>query len=113
MQFALLGAGVGLAFAALTVKYRDVTYVLPWLIQIGLYASPVAYALSAVPDNVRPFFAANPVTWLLEGFRYSFLGTPAPPTWQWVAAPLVCVTSLAALGTVVFQRYERTFADLI
>ena len=109
---ALMGSGIGLAFAALTVKYRDVMYVLPWLIQIGLYASPVAYALSAVPDDVRPFYMANPVTWLLEGVRYSLLGTGAPPTWQWVAAPLVCLL-VAALGTVVFQRYERTFADLI
>ena len=87
LQFALLGAGLGLAFSALTVKYRDVTYVLPWLIQIGLYASPVAYALSAVPENVRFFFMVNPVTWLLEGFRFSLLDTPSPPLWQWIAAP--------------------------
>jgi lipopolysaccharide transport system permease protein len=112
LQFALLGAGLGLAFSALTVKYRDVTYVLPWLIQIGLYASPVAYALSAVPENVRFFFMVNPVTWLLEGFRFSLLDTPSPPLWQWIAAPVVCLT-VAAAGTVVFQRYERTFADLI
>ncbi len=112
LQITLLGSGMGLAFAALTVKYRDVMYVLPWLIQIGLYASPVAYALSAVPDDVRPFYDANPITWLLEGFRHSLLGGDAPPTWQWVAAPLVCVL-VALVGTVVFQRYERTFADLI
>lgn len=112
LQLAVLGAGAGLAFAALTVKYRDVTYVLPWFIQIGLYASPVAYALSAVPSSVRAFYTANPVTWLLEGFRWSFLGTSRPPLWQIAAAPAVCVV-VAALGMVVFQRYERSFADLI
>jgi lipopolysaccharide transport system permease protein len=65
-----------------------------------------------VPPDLLPLYNANPVTWLLEGFRWSLLGTPAPPLWQWVAAPVVSL-AVAGAGMVVFQRYERTFADLI
>ena len=74
-----------MAVAALAVKYRDVMYMMPWLIQIGLYASPVAYALSAVPDDLLPLYNANPVTWLLEGFRC-------------VAARHACPTLVAVAG---------------
>lgn len=108
----MLGLGIGLAAAAYMVKYRDVGYVLPWFMQIVMYASPLAYSLSAVPDNLRWLFEANPVTWFLEAFRWSVLETPAPATWQIVAlavsAPLVLF-----LGTLVFQKNEREFADYI
>ncbi|ARU50635.1 lipopolysaccharide transport system permease protein [Cellulosimicrobium cellulans] len=108
----LIGTGIGLAAAAYMVKYRDVGYVLPWLIQILLYASPVAYALSSVPENLRWLFDINPVTWFLEGFRWSLLGTDFPPTWQVVA--LVVAAPLIFLGgTLVFQKNEREFADFI
>ncbi|MGN6240815.1 MAG: ABC transporter permease [Cellulosimicrobium cellulans] len=108
----LIGTGLGLAAAAYMVKYRDVGYVLPWLVQILLYASPVAYALSSVPANLRWLFDINPVTWFLEGFRWSLLGTDFPPTWQVVA--LVVAAPLIFLGgTLVFQKNEREFADFI
>lgn len=108
----LLGMGIGLASSAWMVRYRDIAYVLPWIIQVALFATPVAYALDAVPENLQPVFAANPLTWLLELFRFSLLGTALPPTWQIVGAVVV---SLAAflIGAIVFQRNERTFADLI
>lgn len=108
----MIGTGIGLAAAAYMVKYRDVGYVLPWLIQILLYASPVAYALSEVPANLRWLFDINPVTWFLESFRWSLLGTEMPPTWQIVAlsvaAPLIFL-----VGTLIFQKNEREFADFI
>ncbi len=108
----MIGTGIGLAAAAYMVKYRDVQYVLPWLIQILLYASPVAYALSSVPEDLRWLFEINPVTWFLETFRWSLLGTDLPPTWQIlalvVAAPLIFLG-----GTLVFQKNEREFADYI
>ncbi len=108
----MIGTGIGLAAAAYMVKYRDVQYVLPWLIQVLLYASPVAYALSSVPDDLRWLFDINPVTWFLEGFRWSLLGTEAPVTWQVVA--LVVAAPLIMLGgTLVFQKNEREFADYI
>lgn len=108
----MLGLGIGLAAAAYMVKYRDVGYVLPWFMQIVMYASPLAYSLSAVPDDLRWLFEANPVSWFLEVFRWSILETAAPPIWQIiaisVAAPLVLF-----IGTLVFQKNEREFADYI
>lgn len=108
----MMGLGVGVAAAAYMVKYRDVGYILPWALQVLLYASPVAYSLSSVPANLRWMFELNPVTWVMQAFRWSFLGTVTPPVWQIVAlsifAPLVCF-----IGIVIFQRFEREFADVI
>lgn len=110
--FLTTALGVGLAASAWMVKYRDVQYVLPWVLQVALYATPVAYSVSAVPAALQPLFLANPLTWMLDGFRWSVLGTAMPPAWQLigcvVVAPLVFF-----LGSTVFQRYERAFADLI
>lgn len=108
----LLGLGIGLAASAIMVKYRDVAYVLPWLVQVGLYATPVAYGLSAVPANLRPLFLANPMSWLVEGFRASMLGTAGPPVWQVVGAVVVSLAVFAG-GVIIFQSRERAFADLI
>jgi len=108
----MIGTGIGLASAAYMVKYRDVGYVLPWLVQILLYASPVAYALSEVPQHLRWLFDINPITWFLEGFRWSLLGTEAPVTWQ-VVALVVAAPLVLLAGTLVFQKNEREFADFI
>lgn len=108
----VFGSGLGLAASAVMVKYRDVTYVLPWLVQVLMYATPVAYSLDAVPANLSWLFAANPLTWLMECFRWSMLGTPAPPVWQ--IAGLVAISALTlAGGLLVFQQREREFADVI
>jgi len=109
---AALGIGIGMAAAALMVKYRDIAYILPWLTQILLYASPVAYALSSVPDRLRWVFEINPGTWFLEAFRWSLIGTEAPAGWQVLGLVIVCPLVLI-LGTLVFQAYEREFADII
>ncbi len=108
----MIGTGIGLAAAAYMVKYRDVGYVLPWLVQILLYASPVAYALSSVPENLRWLFDINPVTWFLETFRWSLVGTDFPPAWQ-VVALVVAAPLIFLAGTLVFQKNEREFADYI
>lgn len=112
LLFVLLGLGIGLATSAWMVRYRDVAYVLPWIIQVGLFATPIAYSLDAVPANLEPFFLANPLTWLMEAFRFSMLGTAAPPAWQIVGAVVVSLGAFLT-GAVVFQRNERSFADLI
>jgi len=112
LAFTCLALGIGLAASAWMVTYRDIQYVLPWLLQVALYATPVAYAVIAFPPELQPFLLANPLTWLMEAFRWSILGTAMPPAWQLAGA--LAVPALAfTLGAVVFQRNERTFADHI
>jgi len=108
----LLGGGIGLAASAIMVRYRDVAYVLPWLVQVGLYASPVGYSLATVPDRLRLLFDLNPMTWVLEGFRYALLGLPAPPVGAVVGTTIASV-AVFVLGALIFQQQERGFADLI
>lgn len=108
----LVASGLGLAGAAVTVRYRDVNYALPWLLQLALYGTPVAYSLTSVPDDLRWLFLVNPLTWLLEGFRWSLLGFAAPPLWQIAGAVVVSVLVFLG-GTLVFSRMERAFADVI
>jgi lipopolysaccharide transport system permease protein len=110
--FVAFGLGLGLASSALMVRYRDVQYVLPFAIQLLLFLSPVAYELSAVPKATLTLYQLNPLAGLLEGFRWSVLGTPAPSI---ALATYSVVSSIAflALGLVVFHRMERGFADVI
>lgn len=108
----MLATGLGLAAAALSVPYRDVQYVLPVLLQFLLYASPVAYALNAVPLRLRPIMAINPLTGLLEAFRWSLLDVGRLPVlavvWSAIAAILVLL-----IGAFLFAAMERDFADVI
>ncbi|HET6300699.1 ABC transporter permease [Microbacterium sp.] len=108
----ILGTGFGLTAAAYLVKYRDVGYVLPWALQVLLYASPVAYSVSEVPEGIRWLFDINPVTWFLEIMRWSLLGTAQPPVWQ-IVALIIAAPLVFLLGTIVFQKNEREFADFI
>ncbi|MDQ3275317.1 MAG: ABC transporter permease [Actinomycetota bacterium] len=108
----VLASGIGLAAAALMVRYRDVQFVLPVVLQVLLYASPVAYSLDAVPADLRDLYAINPLTGLLEGWRWSLLGGAAPPTAALVSSVIWAVLALG-LGAFVFARLEREFADVI
>lgn len=107
-----MGVGLGLATSALTVKYRDINYALPWFVQIAIYATPVAYALSSVPPHLRWLFNINPLTWLVEGFRFAALGQAAPPAWQTFGLLGAAVVMLCG-GALIFQKLERGFADFI
>lgn len=107
-----LALGIGLAFGALMVRYRDVQYILPVGIQFLLFASPVAYTLASVPDSAKTLYELNPLTGLLEGMRWSLIGTERPDAWVLVYASVVAILVLLA-GTLVFTRMEREFADVI
>ena len=108
----LLAIGIGLYAAALMVSYRDVQYILPVVTQFLLYASPVAYALSTVPGKLRLLFFLNPLSGLLEGFRWSLLGRG---TLDARSVGYSALVSLAAFvgGAFAFKRMERKFADVI
>ncbi len=107
-----LGLGVGLGAGALMVRYRDVQYVLPVAVQFLLFASPVAYSLAAVPSSAKLIFELNPLTGLLEGFRWSLIDTNVPSL---ALAGYATLASLLVLivGLAMFNRMERQFADVI
>lgn len=109
----LLALGLGLIGAALTVTYRDVQYALPVLIPFVLYASPVAYRVTDVPAAYQTaFYLANPLASLIEGFRWSLVGTAAP-AWPWVLYASAVALAVFLTGALTFQRMERKFADVI
>jgi lipopolysaccharide transport system permease protein len=103
--------GVGLWLAALNVQYRDVRYVLPFLTQLWLFATPIVYPSSLVPPAWRPVYGLNPMVGVVDGFRWALLGS-APP------GPILAVSTCAALalalgGIFYFRRMERAFADIV
>jgi lipopolysaccharide transport system permease protein len=103
--------GVSLLLSALNVYYRDFAYALPFILQIWLYASPVVYSSSLVPDRWRLVYALNPMVGVIDGFRWAFLGGEFP-TLPIVAAVAASTIALV-IGATVFMRVERTFADVI
>ena len=103
--------GVGLCLAALNVQYRDVRYVLPFLTQLWLFATPIVYPSSLVPPAWRALYGLNPMVGVVDGFRWALLGSPAPgPT---LAMSALAATALAAGGALYFRRMERAFADIV
>jgi lipopolysaccharide transport system permease protein len=105
-----LGAGVWLS--ALNVRYRDVRYAVPFLVQIWLFASPVAYPAGEVPERWQTVYGLNPMAGVVEGFRFALLGQEAPPAGMVAISAAVAVALLAG-ALVYFRRVERTFADVI
>jgi lipopolysaccharide transport system permease protein len=103
---------VGLWLAALNVKYRDVGYIIPFLVQFWMYASPVAYSSRIVPERWRTLYNLNPMVGVVEGFRWALLGTEAPAAGA-IAMSATVVTLLLAGGLVYFRRMEASFADVI
>jgi lipopolysaccharide transport system permease protein len=107
----LAGLGLGLWASALMVSYRDVQQMIPVLLPFLMYASPVAIKLEKVPQKLLPFFWANPLTGMIEAFRWSLLGTPMP-VWSLVYSIVFAVAAFVA-GLFAFKRMERRFADVI
>lgn len=104
--------GLGAILAALNVRYRDVRHLVPLLLQLGLFATPVVYPASLVPEALRPLLGLNPMAGVVEGFRWVLLGSSTNP-WPLVAVSAVTAIALLAGGILVFMRLERSFADLI
>ena len=108
----MLATGIGLIASALMVSYRDVAQMLPVGMQMLLYISPIAYAVEAVPDNLRPFFALNPLVGVLEGFRWALVeGQPLNIGYAVYSA--IAGVVLFLLGGLTFRRMERKFADVV
>ncbi len=114
--FVLITVVTALAFGiwltALNVKYRDIGMAVPFLIQIWMYLCPIVYPLDVVPQEYRSLYALNPMVGVVEGFRWSLLGT-APPDWPMVGISLVVMLIVLVSGIAYFRKVETTFADII
>jgi lipopolysaccharide transport system permease protein len=105
--------GVGLWIAALTVEYRDFKFIVPFMVQFGLYISPVGFYSSVVETKWRLLYSLNPVVGVIDGFRWSLLNGDHQLYWPGLIASIVAVVVLLASGIWYFRRTERTFADVI
>ncbi len=107
------GLGVGLWLSALNVAYRDVGYVTPFIVQAWMYASPVAYSATLIPQGLgRLVYSLNPMAGVIQGFRWAVLGVGEPSLAMLGLSSLVAVLALVS-GLVYFRRMERTFADVV
>lgn len=104
--------GAGLWLSALNVQFRDVRYTIPFLTQFWLFATPIAYPSSILPESLRTIYGINPMVGVVEGFRWALLGTKTAP------GPVIAISAVAASvlfvsGVYYFRRMERTFADIV
>ncbi|AWM40086.1 Polysialic acid transport protein KpsM [Gemmata obscuriglobus] len=114
VALALLAAvAVGVWLAALNVKFRDVRFVIPFVLQFGVYISPVGFGLGAVPEQYRWLFILNPAVGLIEGFRWALLGQACESTPYAVAVTVAATGATLVAGVRYFRRTEKTFADRI
>ena len=104
--------GLGLWLSAMNVEYRDVRYVIPFLLQVMLFASPVVYSSTLVPDRWRFLLGLNPMAGVIEGFRWTLFDLSSP-SWPLIAVSVIVSVSLLGTGWLYFARMERTFADRI
>jgi lipopolysaccharide transport system permease protein len=111
LMMTLLALGVGLLSAALTVKYRDLRHALPFIIQLWMFASPVIYPTSIVPEKWKWLLTINPVAGIIEGFRASLAGGAF--NWMHLSISAVITLVLLVCSIYVFRRFEDTFADVV
>jgi lipopolysaccharide transport system permease protein len=104
--------GITAGLSAVNVRYRDVRYVVPFAVQLWLFATPIAYPSTLLGRPWRTLVALNPMAGIVEGFRWSVLGTAASP-WNMIGVSAASSLVLLAIGVFYFGRVERTFADLV
>jgi len=105
--------GVSLWLSALNVKYRDVKHIVPFIVRMGMYVSPVGFMSSVIPEKWRFWYSLNPMVGVIDGFRWAILGPQFEPYWPgfWVSLAMVIV--LLVSGAYYFRYFEKTFADII
>ncbi len=108
----MMSLGVGFWFSALNIQYRDVGHALPFLTQLWFFATPIAYPSSLVPESWRTWYGLNPMATVVEGFRWSLLGTGGLSTDMWLTSVAVTVAVFVS-GLYYFRRVEETFADIV
>lgn len=109
----LCALGIGLWFSALNVEYRDVRYIVPFLVQFGLYVSPVGFSSAIVPAKWRLLYSLNPMVGVIDGFRWALLGMKNTLYLPGLYLSIFMVLVLFVSGVFYFKRMERSFADII
>ena len=112
IQMALLGLGLGMIISALTTKYRDLVFLVTFGVQLLMYATTVVYPLSAAPEKYRWLIAMNPLTPIIETFRYGFLGQGSF-SWLSLTVSAGITILIAAAGTLIFNKVEKSFMDTV
>ena len=107
----MAAAGIGCLLAALNVQYRDVKHIVPFLVQVLMFASPIVYPMSLVPEAYRVAYALNPMAGVIEGFRSALLGTNSI-SWSLLSVSAVSSVVFLTIGALYFRRMERVFADV-
>jgi lipopolysaccharide transport system permease protein len=108
----VLTLSVGMVLAALNVKYRDIRYVVPFGIQLCLFATPIIYPVSMVPERLQPLLILNPLSGLIEAFRYA-LNPAMAIDWTRIGESLVAIAVLFLFAVIFFRKHERAFADFV
>ena len=112
LLMALLGLGLGLIITALTTKYRDLAFLITFGVQLMMYATTVIYPLSAAPAQYKWLVELNPMTGIIEAFRYGFLGQGVL-TWQSLGYSVIVTLVSLVLGVIIFNKTEKTFVDTV
>jgi lipopolysaccharide transport system permease protein len=105
--------GVGLFFTALNVKYRDFKYIIPFVVQLGLYISPVGFSSTIVPPQWRLLYSLNPMVGVIDGFRWAIIGGDSQLYWPGLILSLASNIVFMWLGLLFFRKMEKSFADVI
>lgn len=105
--------GVGLWFAALNVKFRDFRYIVPFIVQFGLYVSPVGFSSDIVPEKWRLLYSINPLVAVIDGFRWAIIGGEAKIYWPSFLFSTLLILVILVRGVIHFRKTEKTFADVI
>jgi lipopolysaccharide transport system permease protein len=108
----ITAGGVGLWLTAMAIQYRDINYAIGFIVQILMYAAPVVYSTSLVPEQWRLVYAINPMVGVIESFRAGLLGTVAMP-WDLIGVGTLSALLIFISGTIYFRRMERIFADVV
>ena len=114
IALAFAGAfGAGLWLCALNVKYRDFRYIVPFIVQFGLYVSPVGFSSAVIPERWQLLYALNPMVGVIDGFRWALLKGQSPLVMTTLLASILIIAVLCVSGTWYFRHVEKTFADVI
>jgi lipopolysaccharide transport system permease protein len=112
LECVIVSLALGLWLTALNVRYRDINHLVPFLVQIWMYLTPIVYSSSMVPQRFRALYSLNPLVGVVDGFRWAVLGQSAPD-WSMLAISFCVVLVLFGGGLFCFRRMEQTFADII